>query len=74
MNIKIDALNYYGATKKYHLHFPALREDIEADVVIIGGGSLALTPPLSWRNRDHQRGGAGGAPSRLRRHRAQRRR
>ena len=25
MNIKIDALNYYGATKKYHLHFPALR-------------------------------------------------
>ncbi|VEB96682.1 Putative oxidoreductase [Klebsiella pneumoniae] len=21
MNIKIDALNYYGATKKYHLHF-----------------------------------------------------
>jgi hypothetical protein len=22
MNIKIDALNYYGATKKYHLHFP----------------------------------------------------
>lgn len=26
MNIKIDALNYYGATKKYHLHFPALRK------------------------------------------------
>jgi hypothetical protein len=51
MNIKIDALNYYGATKKYHLHFPALREDIEADVVIIGGGFSALTPPLSWRNR-----------------------
>ena len=38
MNIKIDALNYYGATKKYHLHFPALREDIEADVVILGYG------------------------------------
>ncbi|MDI5434834.1 hypothetical protein MJM45_30375, partial [Salmonella enterica subsp. enterica serovar Kentucky] len=24
MNTKIDALNYYGATKKYPLHFPAL--------------------------------------------------
>ncbi|MFP4882725.1 NAD(P)/FAD-dependent oxidoreductase [Klebsiella pneumoniae] len=47
MNIKIDALNYYGATKKkYHLHFPALREDIEADVVIIGGGFSGINTAL----------------------------
>ncbi len=74
MNIKIDALNYYGATKKYHLHFPALREDIEADVVIIGGGFSGINTALELAEQgDHQRGGAGGAPSRLRRHRAQRR-
>jgi hypothetical protein len=42
-HIKIDALNYYGATKKYHLHFPALREDIEADVVIIGSLKCLIT-------------------------------
>lgn len=46
MNIKIDALNYYGATKKYQLHFPALREDIEADVVIIGGGFSGINTAL----------------------------
>ncbi|MEA0983851.1 hypothetical protein, partial [Salmonella enterica] len=27
MNTKIGALNYYGATKKYPLHFPALQDD-----------------------------------------------
>ncbi|KJM56864.1 FAD-dependent oxidoreductase [Pluralibacter gergoviae] len=46
MNIKIDALNYYGATKKYHLHFPPLQEDIEADVVIIGGGFSGINTAL----------------------------
>jgi gamma-glutamylputrescine oxidase len=46
MNIKIDALNYYSATKKYHLHFPALTEDIDADVVIIGGGFSGINTAL----------------------------
>ena len=46
MNIKIDALNYYGATKKYQLHFPPLQEDIEADVVIIGGGFSGINTAL----------------------------
>jgi NADH dehydrogenase FAD-containing subunit len=32
--------------KKYHLHFPALREDIEADVVIIGGGFSGINTAL----------------------------
>mgnify|MGYP004706394261 CR=1 FL=1 len=46
MNTKIDALNYYGATKKYHLHYPALQQDIEADVVIIGGGFSGINTAL----------------------------
>lgn len=46
MNIKIDALNYYGATKKYQLHFPALQDDIDADVVIIGGGFSGINTAL----------------------------
>ncbi|EBG9320221.1 FAD-binding oxidoreductase [Salmonella enterica subsp. enterica] len=46
MNTKIDALNYYGATKKYPLHFPALQEDIDADVVIIGGGFSGINTAL----------------------------
>ncbi len=46
MNIKIDALNYYGATKKYQLHFPALQDDIAADVVIIGGGFSGINTAL----------------------------
>ena len=51
MNIKIDALNYYGATKKYQLHFPALQDDIAADVVIIGGGFSGINTALNWPNR-----------------------
>ncbi|WP_058910477.1 NAD(P)/FAD-dependent oxidoreductase [Entomohabitans teleogrylli] len=46
MNTRIDALNYYGATKKYHLHYPSLREDLEADVVIIGGGFSGINTAL----------------------------
>jgi gamma-glutamylputrescine oxidase len=46
MNTKIDALNYYGATKKYHLNYPALQQDIEADVVIIGGGFSGINTAL----------------------------
>jgi gamma-glutamylputrescine oxidase len=39
-------LNYYGATKKYHLNYPALQQDIEADVVIIGGGFSGINTAL----------------------------
>lgn len=46
MNTKIDALNYYGATKKYNLHFPSLQQDIVADVVIIGGGFSGINTAL----------------------------
>lgn len=46
MHNKLDALNYYSATKKYHLHFPSLQDDIEADVVIIGGGFSGINTAL----------------------------
>lgn len=42
MNIKIDVLNYYGVMKKYYFYFLVLWEDIEVDVVIIGGGFFGI--------------------------------
>ncbi|GGH45286.1 hypothetical protein GCM10011341_05100 [Frigidibacter albus] len=35
---KLDALNYYTATRKYDVSFPRLTQDIDCDVVVIGGG------------------------------------
>ncbi|PLR34638.1 FAD-dependent oxidoreductase [Chimaeribacter californicus] len=46
MNNKLDALTYYAATKKYHLHFPSLTDDIDVDVVIIGGGFSGINTAL----------------------------
>jgi len=46
MDNKLDALTYYAATKKYHLHFPSLTEDIDVDVVIIGGGFSVINTAL----------------------------
>ncbi|QCR38309.1 FAD-binding oxidoreductase [Nissabacter sp. SGAir0207] len=46
MHNQLDALNYYSATKKYSLSFPALQQDIEADVVIIGGGFSGINTAL----------------------------
>lgn len=46
MDIRIDALNYYTATKKYDLHFAPLREDLDVDVVIIGGGFSGINTAL----------------------------
>ncbi|MBK0035779.1 FAD-binding oxidoreductase [Erwinia sp. S43] len=37
---------YYTATKKYDLSFPSLEGDIEADVVIIGGGFSGIHTAL----------------------------
>ncbi|MEQ9886586.1 NAD(P)/FAD-dependent oxidoreductase [Pectobacterium zantedeschiae] len=33
-----ETATYYTVTKKYHLNFPQLENDIDVDVVIIGGG------------------------------------
>jgi gamma-glutamylputrescine oxidase len=37
---------YYTATKKYDLSFPSLEDDIEAEVVIIGGGFSGIHTAL----------------------------
>lgn len=43
---KLDALNYYTATKKYELAFPRLTRDLDADVVVIGGGFSGINTSL----------------------------
>lgn len=43
---KLDALNYYTVTKKYDLAFPRLTADIDADVVVIGGGFSGINTAL----------------------------
>jgi len=41
-----ETATYYTATKKYDLSFPSLENDIEADVVIIGGGFSGIHTAL----------------------------
>lgn len=43
---RLDALNYYTLTRKYDLSFPRLTQDIDADVVIIGGGFSGINTAL----------------------------
>jgi gamma-glutamylputrescine oxidase len=43
---RLDALNYYTVTKKYDLAFPRLSQDIDADVVVIGGGFSGINTAL----------------------------
>lgn len=43
---KLDALNYYTATRKYDLAFPRLTQDIDCDVVVIGGGFSGINTAL----------------------------
>ncbi len=46
MNNQIESLTYYAATKKYDLRFPTLEEDLDVDVVIIGGGFSGINTAL----------------------------
>lgn len=43
---KLDALNYYTVTKKYDIAFPRLTDDVDADVVVIGGGFSGVNTAL----------------------------
>lgn len=42
----LDALNYYTATRKYDLQFSRLTGDLDADVVVIGGGFSGINTAL----------------------------
>lgn len=44
--INIETPTYYTATKKYNLSFPTLEQDIDADVVVIGGGFSGINTAL----------------------------
>lgn len=42
----LDSRNYYTATRKYDLAFPRLTQDLDADVVVIGGGFSGINTAL----------------------------
>ncbi|HWV11869.1 MAG TPA: FAD-binding oxidoreductase, partial [Sphingobium sp.] len=43
---RLDALNYYTATKKYDVQYPRLTQDIDVDIVVIGGGFSGINTAL----------------------------
>ncbi|MFS2218708.1 NAD(P)/FAD-dependent oxidoreductase [Telluria sp. Tellsp104] len=44
--INIETATYYTATKKYDLSFPSLEDDIDVDIVVIGGGFSGVNTAL----------------------------
>lgn len=43
---RLDSLNYYTATRKYDLTFARLTQDLDVDVVVIGGGFSGINTAL----------------------------
>jgi gamma-glutamylputrescine oxidase len=46
-----NPLTYYSMTRKYNLKYPSLSEDIDADIVIIGGGFTGINTALELSER-----------------------
>ena len=42
----IETATYYTATRKYDLNFPSLEDDIDVDIVVIGGGFSGVNTAL----------------------------
>ena len=42
-----EAATYYSATKKYNLNFTQIEQDIETDVMTIGGGISGIHTALA---------------------------
>lgn len=51
---KLDAKNYYTATRKYDLSFPRLVDDIDCDIVIIGGGFSGVNTALELAEKGYK--------------------
>jgi gamma-glutamylputrescine oxidase len=51
--INIETATYYTATKKYELSFPSLEEDIDVDIVVIGGGFSGVNTSLELAEKGH---------------------
>jgi gamma-glutamylputrescine oxidase len=43
---RLDAVNYYTATRKYDVQYPRLTQDLDVDVVVIGGGFSGVNTAL----------------------------
>lgn len=48
---RLDALNYYAATRKYDLQFPRLTDHVEVEAVVIGGGFTGINTALDLAER-----------------------
>ncbi|MGL4860196.1 MAG: NAD(P)/FAD-dependent oxidoreductase, partial [Enterobacteriaceae bacterium] len=46
MQKNLESLTYYAATRRYPRLYPALQEDLDVDVVIIGGGFSGINTAL----------------------------
>lgn len=44
--LEVETPTYYTATKKYNLNFPSLENDIDVDVIVIGGGFSGINTAL----------------------------
>ena len=50
---QLDALNYYTVTKKYGQQYPRLTEDLDVDIVVIGGGFSGINTALELAEKGY---------------------